>query len=67
MSRCLVKAYARLFVQQGGELLIAELHGLKRLHDGWRVVSNRGSIETAHVVIALGPGRRRRSLHWDTG
>lgn len=51
----LVKAYARLFVQRGGEWLNAELHSLAQSTTGWRVISSAGSIETAQVVVALGP------------
>ena len=51
----LVKAYANLFAQRGGEWLNAEFHGLTQSTTGWRVTSSAGSIDTAQVVIALGP------------
>ena len=51
----LVKAYAQLFAQRGGELLKAELRGLEQVGAAWRIMTSAGSIEAEHVVIALGP------------
>jgi D-amino-acid dehydrogenase len=51
----LVQAYAELFVRQGGELIQDDLRGLEHRRSGWRVMTSRGSIETAQVVVALGP------------
>ncbi len=50
----LVRAYAGHFVRQGGELLHAELTKLAPSGQGWRITSSAGSVETPHVVIALG-------------
>ena len=51
----LVQAYAELFVRQSGELLKAELLGLEQSGTGWKLQSTAGTIDTEHVVVALGP------------
>ena len=51
----LVLAYSRLFEQQGGELLRSELIGLEQAGAAWKVRTSAGTLDTANVVIALGP------------
>lgn len=52
-----VRAYARLFVAQGGSLLQSEVAGLRRLAgEGWEVQGTDGALCAAdQVVLALGP------------
>ena len=51
-----VRAYARLFVAQGGGLLQSEVAGLRRLAgEGWEVQGSDGALCAAdQVVLALG-------------
>lgn len=51
----LVKAYAALFRQRGGEEVKADVLGLAPLHpSGWRAATSAGAIDADHVVVALG-------------
>lgn len=51
----LVSAYAELFARGGGAFLKAEMIGLEPAGAGWRVKTRSGSIDSAQVVVALGP------------
>ena len=51
----LVKAYSELFASRGGELLKLEVRALEEATTGWKLQSSSGIIETAQVVVALGP------------
>ncbi|NML30517.1 NAD(P)/FAD-dependent oxidoreductase [Paraburkholderia antibiotica] len=48
----LVTAYARLFEQLGGQVLIGDAHTLE---PAWRVTTQRGAVETRSIVVAMGP------------
>src|SRR5437763_7331345 len=50
-----VKAYARMFAGQGGEIRQSEIRAIVPDGEGWRVVLADGAIKTRHVVVALGP------------
>jgi D-amino-acid dehydrogenase len=52
----LVKAYASLFRERGGDQVQAEARSLEKSSlAGWRIVTDAGQIDTEHVVVALGP------------
>ncbi|MFW3899587.1 NAD(P)/FAD-dependent oxidoreductase [Pseudomonas bharatica] len=51
----LVRAYARLFVQRGGQFIHGDARSLRQVEGGWQVSSQRGPIDAREVVIALGP------------
>lgn len=51
----LVKAYATLYRQRGGESVEAMVAGVEPRGGGWLVRSDAGTIEAEHVVVALGP------------
>jgi D-amino-acid dehydrogenase len=51
----LVQAYVQHFVRQGGSLHRARMQRLQQLGQGWRVHTDVGPIDAAHVVLALGP------------
>ncbi|OLS64354.1 NAD(P)/FAD-dependent oxidoreductase [Pseudomonas putida] len=51
----LVRAYARLFVQRGGQFIHGDARSLRQVEGGWQVSSQRGPIDAKDVVIALGP------------
>src|SRR5579863_7570142 len=50
-----VKAYARMFAEAGGDVRQAEVSAIEPLGDGWRVVLGGGALSARHVVVALGP------------
>jgi glycine/D-amino acid oxidase-like deaminating enzyme len=50
-----VKAYAQMFVGQGGKIRRAEIGSIVPDGDGWRVMLADGELATHHVVVALGP------------
>jgi len=50
-----VKAYARMFAESGGEVRRSEISAIEPLADGWRIVLGDGAISARHVVVALGP------------
>jgi D-amino-acid dehydrogenase len=50
-----VKAYARMFANSGGELRRSDITAIKAAGEGWRVVLGDGAISARHVVVALGP------------
>lgn len=52
----LVRAYAGLFRERGGEQVQAEVLSLEQFTSGgWRVLTRAGVIEAEHVVVAMGP------------
>lgn len=51
----LVKGYASLFVQRGGQLLRDEVRSVEAQQDGWAVRTVEGTLSAPDVVIALGP------------
>ncbi|OCK61588.1 FAD-dependent oxidoreductase [Bradyrhizobium sp. LMTR 3] len=50
-----VKAYARMFANAGGQVRRADIKAILPGGDGWRVVLADGEISARHVVAALGP------------
>lgn len=50
-----VKAYARMFVDAGGEIRQSGIEAISPDGDGWRVTLADGTISARHVVVALGP------------
>lgn len=48
----LVTAYVKLFERSGGTVLIGDANTLER---SWRIMTERGQVEAASVVVALGP------------
>jgi D-amino-acid dehydrogenase len=50
-----VKAYARMFQNSGGEIRQSDIKAIVPDGDGWRVVLADGEIRARHVVVALGP------------
>ncbi len=50
-----VKAYARMFARNGGEIRRSQAQAILPDGNGWRVTLNDGSIAARHVVVALGP------------
>jgi D-amino-acid dehydrogenase len=51
----LTTAYARLFQSLGGTMAIGDAGTLERGESRWRMQTNDGPLETAQVVVALGP------------
>ncbi len=51
----LVKAYANLFVQEGGILLKGDARSLARNGTRWRVDAQAGPVSADRVVLCLGP------------
>jgi D-amino-acid dehydrogenase len=51
----LVQAYSELFVSRGGKLLELEIRALEQAASQWRLHTNAGTVDTAQVVVALGP------------
>ena len=50
-----VKAYARMFAANGGEVRRSDIRTIEAVGDGWSVVLSDGAISARHVVVALGP------------
>ncbi|WP_213254542.1 FAD-binding oxidoreductase [Bradyrhizobium sp. sBnM-33] len=50
-----VRAYARMFANAGGQLRQADIKAIIPDGHGWRVVLADGEISARHVVVALGP------------
>ncbi len=50
-----VKAYARMFANNGGELRRSDTRAIEATGESWRVVLSDGAILARHVVVALGP------------
>jgi D-amino-acid dehydrogenase len=50
-----VKAYARMFANAGGEIRKSEIKSITPDGDCWRVMLSDGTITARHVVVALGP------------
>jgi D-amino-acid dehydrogenase len=54
--QALTKAYAELFVRDGGTVLTADASGLSQESDGWSLKTQEGeTIRAREVVVALGP------------
>ena len=51
----LVRAYARLFVQRGGQFIHGDARSVRQIETGWQVSTQRGPVAAKDVVIALGP------------
>lgn len=51
----LVKAYAALFLERGGEHIHSEAQRLETRPVGWRIATVAGPVDAEHVVVALGP------------
>ena len=51
----LTRRYAALFEQRGGEIATGDASSLSESGSGWSVDIDRGAVEAAEVVIALGP------------
>jgi D-amino-acid dehydrogenase len=49
------KAYADLFMRNGGRFLAGEARSLEPWSGGWRVAAREGWCEAGEVVVALGP------------
>ncbi len=49
------KAYADLFVGQGGTVARGDARSLRRGAEGWVVSTEAGEVSGTHVVVALGP------------
>ena len=49
------RAYAARFAALGGVTLHGDARSLHRSGNGWRVETNEGGIDSAQVVVALGP------------
>ena len=50
-----VKAYARMFANAGGQFRQSDIKAIEPAVDGWRVVLADDEIDARHVVVALGP------------
>jgi len=50
-----VKAYAQMFANAGGEIYRSEIRSITPDGDRWRVTLSDGTIAARHVVVALGP------------
>jgi D-amino-acid dehydrogenase len=50
-----VKAYAQMLRDQGGEVRQADIKSIERTGESWRVVFADGAMTARHVVVALGP------------
>jgi D-amino-acid dehydrogenase len=51
----LTRAYAARFAALGGVVLTGDARSLHRSGNGWRVETDQGGIDSANVVVALGP------------
>lgn len=51
----LVKAYARHFVERGGQFLQGDARLLRQEETGWSIVTDSGRVEAPEAVVALGP------------
>src|ERR1700730_2468966 len=50
-----VKAYARMYVDSGGDIRRSEIKSIMPDGDGWLAVLEDGEISARHLVVALGP------------
>jgi glycine/D-amino acid oxidase-like deaminating enzyme len=50
-----VKAYAQMLRELGGDVRQSDIKAIEPLPDGWRVVLSNGALDVHHVVVALGP------------
>ena len=51
----LAKAYADLFVRNGGRFIAADARSLESSSGGWRIATPDGGVSGREVVVALGP------------
>ena len=51
----LTSAYAQLFEQRGGRLVIADADSVSQTGRGWRFSGADGQLSAEHIVVALGP------------
>lgn len=51
----LVQAYARNVVEQGGQLMQADVEDVTQQGTGWQVTTSAGQLEAEQVVVAMGP------------
>lgn len=51
----LSRAYAELFVRQGGKIATGDARSLQQVSDGWSVEAEGGRVTARECVIALGP------------
>ncbi|MBR7453896.1 FAD-binding oxidoreductase, partial [Klebsiella pneumoniae] len=51
----LTKSYARLFIREGGSLLLGDAKSLQQVDGGWTVRTMNGDISASSAVLALGP------------
>lgn len=51
----LVQAYATLFEDRGGRVLVGEANSLRQTATGWCVATQDGMVDATDAVIALGP------------
>lgn len=51
----LAKAYANLFVRNGGRFIAADARGLEQIDGGWRIPTDHGAVTAREAVVALGP------------
>jgi D-amino-acid dehydrogenase len=49
-----VKAYARLFEQRGGRVVVGEARTLQQVRDGWQVRAGDETIAVSAAVVAMG-------------
>ena len=49
------RAYAARFATLGGVMVNGDARSLHRTGERWRVETNQGGVDSAHVVVALGP------------
>jgi D-amino-acid dehydrogenase len=50
-----VKAYAKMFAGEGGEIRQSDIKSIVPADGGWRVVLDDATLLARHVVVALGP------------
>jgi D-amino-acid dehydrogenase len=55
----LVKSYANLFENIGGEIAKAEVSGIERERDGWRLSGAGPELNADHVAVTLGPWSKK--------
>ena len=55
----LVKSYAQLFEKLGGETVQAEISGVRKVADGWRLAGSGQELAADQVAVTLGPWSKR--------
>ncbi|RDL45241.1 amino acid dehydrogenase [Marinomonas piezotolerans] len=51
----LTQAYASLFEERGGSIVLGDASSVQQTSNGWSVVTQDGDISGEHIVVALGP------------